>query len=237
MIGVLVNVITVVIGSAIGLICKKAISKRIADAIMIGVGLCIIGIGVMGIMDGNNILVAVISIVLGAVVGTLIDIDKRVNDMGEWVQNRFKKKENSTVSIAEGAVTASLLFCVGSMAIVGSINAGISKDYEMLFTKSVLDFISAMMLSVSLGYGVIFSAIFVLLYQGAIVLLAELVAEPLMATGAIGELNCVGSLLILALGLNLIKVAKIKVANYLPALLFVPFVNMLFTWLSEKGIL
>lgn len=237
MIGVLVNVIAVVIGSTIGLICKKAISKRIADAIMIGVGLCIVAIGIMGILDGKNILVAVISIVLGAVVGSLIDIDKRVNDMGEWVQNRFKKKENSTVSIAEGTVTASLLFCVGSMAIVGSINAGISKDYEMLFTKSVLDFISAMMLSVSLGYGVIFSAIFVLLYQGAIVLLAELVAEPLMATGAIGELNCVGSLLILALGLNLIKVAKIKVANYLPALLFVPFVNMLFTWLSEKGIL
>ena len=237
MIGVLVNVIAVVIGSAIGLICKKAISKRIADAIMIGVGLCIVAIGIMGILDGKNILVAVISIVLGAVVGSLIDIDKRVNDMGEWVQNRFKKKENSTVSIAEGTVTASLLFCVGSMAIVGSINAGISKDYEMLFTKSVLDFISAMMLSVSLGYGVIFSAIFVLLYQGAIVLLAELVAEPLMATGAIGELNCVGSLLILALGLNLIKVAKIKVANYLPALLFVPFVNMLFTWLGEKGVL
>ena len=237
MLGVLVNVIAVVIGSAIGLICKKAISKRIADAIMIGVGLCIVAIGIMGILDGNNILVAVVSIVLGAVVGSLIDIDKRVNDMGEWVQNRFKKKENSTVSIAEGTVTASLLFCVGSMAIVGSINAGISKDYEMLFTKSVLDFISAMMLSVSLGYGVIFSAIFVLLYQGAIVLLAELVAEPLMATGAIGELNCVGSLLILALGLNLIKVTKIKVANYLPALLFVPFVNMLFTWLGEKGIL
>lgn len=237
MLGVLVNVIAVVIGSAIGLICKKAISKRIADAIMIGVGLCIVAIGIMGILDGKNILVAVISIVLGAVVGSLIDIDKRVNDMGEWVQNRFKKKENSTVSIAEGTVTASLLFCVGSMAIVGSINAGISKDYEMLFTKSVLDFISAMMLSVSLGYGVIFSAVFVLIYQGAIVLLAELVAEPLMASGAIGELNCVGSLLILALGLNLIKVAKIKVANYLPALIFVPFVNMLFTWLSEKGIL
>ena len=123
------------------------------------------------------------------------------------------------------------------MAIVGSLNAGISKDYEMLLTKSVIDFISAMMLAVSLGYGVMFSSVFILLYQGAIVLLAELVSEPLIATGAVPELNCVGSLLIMGLGLNMMKITKIKVANYLPALVFVPFVNWLFVWLGEKGIL
>lgn len=237
MTAVIINAVLVIIGGTIGCLCKKAIPKRITDAIMTGVGLCIIAIGITGILDGKNILVAIISIVLGAVVGSLIDIDKRLTSFGDWMQNRFKKNNDGNSTFSEGLVTASLLFCVGSMAIVGSLNAGISKDYEMLLTKSVIDFISAMMLAVSLGYGVIFSSVFVLVYQGAIVLLSELLSEPLIASGAVPELNCVGSLLIMGLGLNMIKVTKIKVANYLPALVFVPFVNWLFVWLSEKGIM
>lgn len=237
MIAVIVNAVLVILGGGIGCLCKKAIPKRITDAIMTGVGLCIIAIGITGILDGKNILVAIISIVLGAVVGSLIDIDKRLTSFGDWMQNRFKKNNDGNSTFSEGLVTASLLFCVGSMAIVGSLNAGISKDYEMLLTKSIIDFISAMMLAVSLGYGVIFSSVFVLIYQGAIVLLSELLSEPLIASGAVPELNCVGSLLIMGLGLNMIKVTKIKVANYLPALVFVPFVNWLFVWLSEKGIM
>ena len=237
MTAVIINAVLVIIGGTIGCLCKKAIPKRITDAIMTGVGLCIIAIGITGILDGKNILVAIISIVFGAVVGSLIDIDKRLTSFGDWMQNRFKKNNDGNSTFSEGLVTASLLFCVGSMAIVGSLNAGISKDYEMLLTKSVIDFISAMMLAVSLGYGVIFSSVFVLVYQGAIVLLSELLSEPLIASGAVPELNCVGSLLIMGLGLNMIKVTKIKVANYLPALVFVPFVNWLFVWLSEKGIM
>ena len=237
MTAVIINAVLVIIGGTIGCLCKKAIPKRITDAIMTGVGLCIIAIGITGILDGKNILVAIISIVFGAVVGSLIDIDKRLTSFGNWMQNRFKKNNDGNSTYSEGLVTASLLFCVGSMAIVGSLNAGISKDYEMLLTKSVIDFISAMMLAVSLGYGVIFSSVFVLVYQGAIVLLSELLSEPLIASGAVPELNCVGSLLIMGLGLNMIKVTKIKVANYLPALVFVPFVNWLFVWLSEKGIM
>ena len=237
MTAVIINAVLVIIGGTIGCLCKKAIPKRITDAIMTGVGLCIIAIGITGILDGKNILVAIISIVLGAVVGSLIDIDKRLTSFGDWMQNRFKKNNDGNSTFSEGLVTASLLFCVGSMAIVGSLNAGISKDYEMLLTKSVIDFISAMMLAVSLGYGVIFSSVFVLVYQGAIVLLSELLSEPLIASGAVPELNCVGSLLIMGLGLNMIKVTKIKVANYLPALVFVPLVNWLFVWLSEKGIM
>ena len=237
MTAVIINAVLVIIGGTIGCLCKKAIPKRITDAIMTGVGLCIIAIGITGILDGKNILVAIISIVLGAVVGSLIDIDKRLTSFGDWMQNRFKKDNDGNSTFSEGLITASLLFCVGSMAIVGSLNAGISKDYEMLLTKSVIDFISAMMLAVSLGYGVIFSSVFVLVYQGAIVLLSELLSEPLIASGAVPELNCVGSLLIMGLGLNMIKVTKIKVVNYLPALVFVPFVNWLFVWLSEKGIM
>lgn len=237
MIGVITNVVTVLLGSAIGLLCKKGIPGKLADAIMMGIGLCTICIGVTGLLDGNNALVTIISMVFGAVVGTLLDIDKRINTLGEWVQSRFKKQDGKNVSVAEGFVTASLLFCVGSMTIVGSLNAGINNDYEMLFTKSVLDFVSSMMLSVSLGIGVMLASVFVLVFQGALVLLAELLAEPLMASGAIGELNCIGSLLILALGLNLIKITKIKVANYLPALIFAPFVTYLFNWLTKIGVL
>ena len=237
MIGVIANVIAVVLGSAIGLLFKKGIPKKVSDGIMTGIGLCIICIGIKGVFDGDNILVTIISIVLGSVVGFLLDIDKRLNDFGEFIQNKFKKKEDSNVSIAEGFVTASLLFCVGSMTVVGSLNAGINKDYEVLLTKSVIDFIAAIMLSVSLGIGVMFSSIFVLVLQGGMVLLAGVLAEPLMASGAIGELNCAGSLLIIGLGMNLMKVAKVKVANYLPALIFVPFVTYLFNWLAQIGVL
>lgn len=237
MIGVITNVITVILGSTIGLLCKKGIPQKLADAIMIGIGLCTICIGITGLSQGSNALVTIISIVLGAVVGTLLDIDKGINTFGEWIQNKFKKKDGKNISIAEGFVTASLLFCVGSMTIVGSLNAGISGDYEMLFTKSVLDFVSSMMLSVSLGIGVLLASVFVLVFQGALVLLAGLLEGPLMASGAIGELNCVGSLLILALGLNLIKLTKIKVANYLPALLFAPFITYFFNWLTKIGVL
>ena len=237
MIGVITNVVTVLLGSTIGLLCKKGIPKRITDAIMLGIGLCTLCIGITGLAEGSNVLVTIISMVLGAVVGTLIDIDKRINSLGEWVQSKFKKNDGKGVSVAEGFVTASLLFCIGSMTIVGSLNAGINHDYKMLFTKSVLDFVSAMMLSVSLGIGVMCSAVFVLVFQGGLVLLSGLLAAPLTASNAIGELNCVGSLLILALGLNLIKVTKIKVANYLPALIFAPFIAFFFNWLEKIGFL
>ena len=237
MLGVVTNFVAIIIGSGIGLLCKKGVSEKLTDAIMNGIGLCIICVGITGLFDGDNVLVTIISMVLGAVFGTLIDIDKKINGLGEWVQSKFDKNEDKNVSIAEGFVTASLLFCIGSMAIVGSLNAGISKDYEILFTKSILDMVCAMMLSVSLGPGVMLSSIMVFVLQGTVVLLSGLLEKPLMASGAIGELNCVGSLLILALGLNLIKLTKIKVANYLPALLFAPFVTYFFNWLIKIGIL
>ena len=237
MIGVITNAVAVVLGSALGLLFKKGISQKITDALMIGVGLCIICIGITGMLDGKNILVIITSVVLGTIAGTLIDIDKRFNSMGEWVQAKFKKKDSSGTNVAEGFVTASLLFCVGSMAIVGSIDAGINKNYEILFTKSILDCICAMMFSVSLGIGVMLSSVAVLVYEGLLVLLALFLEKPLLASGAMGELNCVGSILIFALGLNLIKVAKIKVANFLPSLFIVPFVAYFFNWLAKIGVL
>lgn len=223
MLGVIANVAAVLAGSTIGLICKRGIPKRVADAIMMAIGICTVYIGVSGMMKGQNQLVAIISMVLGAAVGTLLDIDRWLNRLGEMVEARFRKPGAAGATVAEGFVTASLLFCIGAMTIVGSLNAGLTGDNQMLYTKSVLDFISSIMLSASLGVGVMCSAAFVLVFQGGIVLLAGVLA-PILSETAILELTCVGSLLIFALGLNLMSITKIKVANLLPAVFFAPVV-------------
>ncbi len=221
MIGVVVNTFAVIIGSLVGLLFKKGIPEKYTDAVMLGIGLCTVYIGISGALKGENTLILIISIVIGAIIGTFLDIDKRVNSLGEWIGTRFKKTENNTTSISEGFVTGCLLFCIGAMTIVGSLNAGLAGDNEMLFTKSLLDLISSMMLSVSLGIGVLFSAVFVLVFQGSIVLLAHSL-QPILTSAAIAEITCAGSIMIVALGLNIIGVTKIKVANYLPAIIIVP---------------
>jgi uncharacterized membrane protein YqgA involved in biofilm formation len=220
MIGVLVNTATVLVGSLVGLIFKKGIPKKLTDAVMLGIGLCTLVIGIDGSLKGENTLVLIGSVVLGAIVGAALDLDRRLNSLGERLGRRFKK-EGGTVSVAEGFVTASLLFCIGAMTIVGSLNSGLTGDHRMLFTKSLLDMVSACVLSVSLGIGVLFSAVFVFVFQGAIVLLAQYL-QPVLNTAAINEMTCAGSLIIIGLGLNLIGLTKLKVANYLPAILFAP---------------
>lgn len=230
MLGVIVNTIAVILGSTIGLIFKKGIPDKMTQGIMTGIGLCTLYIGVSGSLKGENVLVVILSMVLGAIVGIAIDIDGRINGLADWIANRMPKKEKEEGSIAEGFVTASLLFCIGAMTIVGSLNAGLLGDNEMLFTKSLLDLISSILLSVSLGIGVLFSAAFVFLFQGSIVLLAGFL-EPILSASAIAEITCVGSLMIIALGFNIIGIAKIKVANYLPAIFFVPLVCWIFEFL------
>lgn len=225
MLGVLVNVFTVLLGGSVGLLCRRGIPKRLTDAVMLGLGLCTLYIGIDGALSGENILIVIAAMVLGAIIGTLMDIDGAINRLGAWVERKFRAEGGKT-SLAEGFVTASLLFCVGSMTIVGSLNAGIAGDNEMLFTKSMLDLVSSAMLSASLGAGVLLAAAFVLVFQGGIVLLSSLIA-PALTTAAIAEMTCAGSLLIMALGFNLIGLAKIKVANYMPAIFFAP----LLVWL------
>jgi uncharacterized membrane protein YqgA involved in biofilm formation len=232
MIGVLVNTATVLVGSIAGsLVClllKRSIPKRLTDAVMIGIGLCTLYIGISGALKGENTLILIFSIVLGAVIGTAIDLDKRLNRLGEFIGKRFKKSADGSVSVAEGFVTASLLFCIGAMTVVGSLNAGLTGDNRMIFTKSVLDLVSSLILSVSLGVGVIFSAAFVFVFQGALVLLAQYL-RPVLTTSAINEMTCAGSLIIIALGLNIIGVTKLKVANYLPAIVIAPLISWLVT--------
>lgn len=219
MLGVIVNAIVIIIGSAIGMALKKGIPKRISETMMKGLGLCTLYIGWSGALKGSNTLVLIISMAIGIIIGEGFDLDAKLNGFAQRLEQRFKKEDGS-ISIAEGFIAASLLFCVGAMTVVGSLQAGLWGNYEMLFTKSVLDFISSMIFASSLGIGVMLSAVFVFLFQGSIVLLAQVVA-PFLTDAVVAEMTCVGSVLIFALGLNIVGITKLKVLNYLPAM-FLP---------------
>ena len=221
MIGVFVNVATVLLGSAVGLLFRKGIPERISKALMLAIGMCTIYIGIDGALEGSKTIVLILSMVFGTLIGTLIDIDDKINRIGLFIEKKMKRGDDHS-SIAEGFMTASLLFCVGAMTIVGSLNAGLTGDNTLLFTKSILDLISSCLLASTLGIGVMFSALFVLVVQGGLVLLAGLLQNVLTDPALIAELTCAGSVMIIALGLNLLGVTKLKVANFLPALLLVP---------------
>ncbi len=219
MIGVLVNTVAVIIGSLIGLLFNKGIPEKISSAITVGLGLATVFVGISGALEGENILVVILSIAFGSIVGTLIDIDKQLNRFGSFVEVKFKQ-ENGKTSVAQGFVTASLVFCVGAMTIVGSLNAGIKGDNTMLFTKSLLDFMMSIVFSCTMGIGVMLSALFVLVFQGSIALLSGVIA-PFLSDAVIAEMTCTGSILVFAIGTNLAGLSKFKVANYLPAI-FIP---------------
>ena len=220
MIGVIINVITVIIGSGIGLLLKKGIPERVSNAAMTGLGVCTLYIGISGSLCGENTLILIAAVVIGAVVGTLLDIDGAINRLAERVEDKFNKN-GKEVSIAEGFVSATLLFCVGSMTVTGSIQAGVTGDNTVLITKAMLDMVSSMMLASSLGFGVMLSCIAVFVIQGGLVLAAEFIA-PLMSTGAVNEMTCAGSLLIIMIGTNLMGLSKFKVADFLPAIVLAP---------------
>ena len=220
MLGVIVNVITVIVGSLIGLLFKKGIPERVSNAAMIGLGACTLYIGISGSLCGENPLILIASVVLGAITGTLLDIDGAINTLARHVETKFKK-EGKKVSLAAGMGSATLLFCVGSMTVTGSIQAGLTGDNSVLITKATLDLVSSMMLASSLGVGVLLSCIAVFVIQGGLVLLAGVIA-PFMNALAINEMTCAGSLLIIMIGTNLMGITKIKVADYLPAIVFAP---------------
>ncbi|MBQ4545001.1 MAG: DUF554 domain-containing protein [Oscillospiraceae bacterium] len=227
MIGVIVNTLTVLIGSFLGLLLKKGIPERVSKSVMVAIGLCTVYIGIDGAMSGENTIVLIVSMVLGTIVGTLLDIDGRLSRIGLFFENKLKK-QGKQGSVAEGFVTASLLFCVGAMTIVGSLNSGLSGDHTLILTKSVLDLISSCMLASALGIGVMLAAIFVFLFQGSLVLCAGFLQNILCDAALISEITCAGSVIIIGLGLNILGISKFKVADMLPAIIFVPIIYFLF---------
>ena len=217
LLGTIVNAVGIIAGALIGLLLGKAIPERLGDSVMKGLALCTLLIAISGLSDGKNPLITIFSMVIGVLIGEGLDLDGRLNHLGEKLQSTFGK--GNGVGITEGFVTSSLLFCVGAMAIMGSLQSGLSCDHSTLYTKSIMDFCSSVIFASSLGIGVALSSVSVFLLQGSITVLASFVA-PYLQT-AIGEMNCVGSLLLLALGMNLLGVTKIRVMNYVPAI-FLP---------------
>lgn len=227
MLGVLVNTLAVIVGSTVGLLFKKVIPQKISGGVMTALGLCTVYIGVDGMLTDTNVLLVIAAMVLGAIVGFLLNIDGGIEKLGKIIEGRVAGR-SAAGTVAQGFMTASLVFCVGAMTVVGSLNSGISGDHTLIFTKSLLDLCSSMMLAASLGVGVLFASAFVFVFQGALVLFARFL-QPVLSDGAVTAMVCVGSLMILALGLNLINVTKIKVANFLPALVFAPLLWWLFS--------
>lgn len=233
MLGTIINTIAVIIGAFIGIGLKKGLPEKMADTLMKGLGLCTLFLGISGSLCGENSLILIISIVIGTLIGEAIDLEDKVNKLGQWVEKKFGGQENDTkkkTSIAEGFVTASLLFCVGAMTIVGSLQSGLSGNHEMLFNKSVLDFVAAIIFASSLGIGVAFAAAFVFVYQGTITVMAQWIA-PFLNDIVINEMTCVGSVIIIGLALNMLNITKLRVMNYVPAIfvpiVLVPVMNML----------
>lgn len=220
MLGVLVNVGAIVAGSTIGLLFKKVLSEKITSAVMVSMGVATFLIGLKSALKIENSLLLVISIALGTAIGNIIDIDKYVNKFGEFLKSIFAKGTNDS-QFAEAFASASILFAVGAMAIVGSINSGLKNDHSVLFLKSTLDFVAAIMYAATLGVGVAFSAITILIFQGVIALFAGNLTFLAENEIMMNEFSAVGNLLVMIIGLNLMRVTNIKVANMLPALVLV----------------
>lgn len=234
--GTLVNTLAVLAGSVVGLLLTWLASRfsqvlpagsvrlgeRLQTIIMQGVALCVMYLGISGSLQGQNSLIAILSMVLGAILGEILDLDRRMQSLGEWVQKKTERLAlgSGKTSISEGFVTASLLFCVGAMAIVGALQDGLTGDHSTLFAKSLLDGISSVVFAASLGVGVMFSAAAILIYQGLIAVAASFLS-PFLGDAVIAEMTCVGSLLIVALSLNMLNLTKIKVMNLVPAI-FLP---------------
>lgn len=224
MLGTVVNVITIIMGSLLGILVKKGINDDYKDTIMNGVGLAVLVIGITGGIETKNTVLVIVSLVLGSIIGEIIAIEARLDKLGGIMEKRFGKGDSN---FSKAFVTASLVYCVGAMAIVGSLESGLNGNNDILFAKSVLDGITAVIFASSLGIGVAFSAIPVFIYQGGISLLANLVKD-LLTDAVVLEMSAVGGILIMAIGINILGIKKIKVANMLPAI-FIPIVYFLMT--------
>lgn len=220
MLGTIVNAMAIVMGVIVGLWFGKKFSENIRKMIMQAVGLGVILIGLKMAITTEQLLIVLVSMVLGAWLGEATDIEGRLHSVGSKLEKMVAGNKGGKSNVAQAFVTSTLLYCVGAMAIMGAIESGLTGKHDILFAKSLLDGITAIMLTTTLGFGVAFSAVSVLIYQGFITLTA-IYMQYILTDPIIVELKAVGGLLILGIGLNLLEITKIKVGNLLPALLFV----------------
>jgi uncharacterized protein len=218
LIGTLVNTAAIIIGSLLGCLLRKGLSEKLRDTISHGLGLCILVMGIQGALKTGHQLVIILAVVIGACLGTWIDIEKQLDRLGKSLQTRFAKNDDG--NFVRGFVSATLLYCVGAMAIIGAMNSGLRGDHSMLYAKSILDGISSVIFASTMGIGVILSSVTVFLYQGSIALLAQFVS-PILTETVVNEMSAAGSILIIGIGLNLLRKEHIAVGNMLPAI-FLP---------------
>ena len=222
LIGTIVNACAIIAGSLLGLLLKRGIKENFRSILMQAIGLMVILIGLQNALRAEAILVIIFSLVSGSIIGEWVDIETRLERLGQLLENRFAATGGN---IAKGFVTASLIFCVGSMAIVGSLESGLNGNHQILFAKSVLDGITAVVFASTFGIGVLFSALSVLLYQGFITFTASLL-KIVLVQPVVSQMSAVGGLLIMAIGINILLLKHIKVGNMLPAI-FMPLIFFL----------
>lgn len=221
--GALSNAIAVLVGGTIGSVMKRGLPKKYGDAIIQALSLFTFGMGIMFFLKSKEIMVLVISLALGTFLGEWINIEKRLEGFGDSIQKRMK---NVGGNFSEGFVTASLIFCVGSMAIMGAMQSGLAGNHEVLFAKSALDVIASLIFASAMGVGVAFSSVSVLVYEGGLSLAAAAVA-PYLSVAVVDEMTAVGGVLLMGLSLSILEIKKIRAGNMLPSMFF-PIIIMLF---------
>jgi uncharacterized membrane protein YqgA involved in biofilm formation len=227
--GTIVNALAIIVGSLVGLFFNKGIAENYKQIVLQGVGLSVVLIGWKSALSADNLLVVIISIVVGALVGEWLKIESKLEWLGQFLENKVVARSSDTSSFARGFVTASLVFCVGSMAIVGSLESGLTGNHQTLFAKAVLDGVISVIFASAMGLGVLFSSVAVLLYQGLITVAAVFLKQYLVAT-TIQQMTAVGGLLIVAIGINMLGILKIRVGNMLPAIFLPLLYYAVFRW-------
>lgn len=234
MIAVLVNVATVLLGSTVGLIFRNKINEKFTKAVISALALVTILIGLGSALDTADILCVIICMALGTIIGELIRIDDGIEGAGNFIKSKLLKGKSRENRFTEGFVTACIVFCVGSMTIMGSFESGINGNNSIIYAKSALDFVSSMMFAAAMGMGVPFAALFVLVFQGALTLLAGVLA-PFLSAAVVTEMSAVGGTILVGMGINMLELSskRIKVANMLPAI-FLPIAYIpLSTWITS----
>jgi uncharacterized membrane protein YqgA involved in biofilm formation len=235
MIGSLINCGAILAGSGLGLMMRGGIAARFRDTLMQGLALCVMLIGVMGAIGTGDVMIPIICTVLGGLAGEAIDIEKRLERLGERAQRLVThtlRGKGSAGSFSQGFVTASLVYCVGAMAIVGALDSGLRGDHATLVAKSALDGVTAILFASAMGAGVALSALSVLLYQGAIALFARQIAW-LLTDEMIREMSAVGGLLIAGIGMNMLGFVRLRIGNLLPAVFLPPACIPFMSWVGR----
>lgn len=217
MLGTIVNSLAIIVGGLVGFFFKNIIPQKLSDSLLKASAMAVLAVGIKLSMQGDNLSLLIIAIILGTFIGELINIEDKLDNLGMILESKFKNKESN---ITQGFVSCTLVYCVGSMAIVGSIQSGLTGNHQILFSKALLDGIISITMAATMGIGVVFSSISVFIYQGSITILAQFL-QSILSDVVVSEMTSIGGVMIMAIGLNFLEIKRIKVGNMIPAV-FIP---------------